>query len=99
MYRRLDAASHLLILCSDGLTDLCHGQSPQEMARDWAHALDAGAPRVAKAAATPDSVDNLAVKLLRHVLGGEDTKKVSQALMLDSDVPWLDDTTCIVQTL
>lgn len=42
---------------------------------------------------------NLALKLLRHSIGGEDTKSVSKVLTLDMDTPWIDDTTIVIQTL
>jgi len=42
---------------------------------------------------------NLALRLLRHSIGGEDTKSVSKVLTLDMNIPWIDDTTIVVQTL
>jgi pyruvate dehydrogenase phosphatase len=43
--------------------------------------------------------ENLALRLLRDALGGEDTVQVSQMLTLDMDDPWMDDTTVVVQVL
>ena len=42
---------------------------------------------------------NLALKLLRHSIGGEDVKSVSRVLTLDMNTPWIDDTTIVIQTL
>ena len=42
---------------------------------------------------------NLALKLLRHSIGGEDAKSVSRVLTLDMNTPWIDDTTIVIQTL
>jgi pyruvate dehydrogenase phosphatase len=64
------------------------------MAADWACC-------VAEAAAEAPSVkgENLALRLLRHALGGEDLMSISQMVTLDMDTPWMDDTTIIVQAL
>jgi len=79
-----------LIMCSDGLADLYSSQnlSERQMIEDWARAV------------TAEELDscNLAVKLLRHALGG-DAKSVSRVMTLDMDSPWIDDTTILVQTL
>ena len=42
---------------------------------------------------------NLALRLLRHSIGGEDVKSVSKVLTLDMNTPWIDDTTIVIQTL
>lgn len=42
---------------------------------------------------------NLALKLLRHSIGGDDAKSVSRVLTLDMNTPWIDDTTIVIQTL
>lgn len=42
---------------------------------------------------------NMALRLLRESLGGEDRAAVSRVLTLDMDIAWIDDTTIVVQTL
>ena len=42
---------------------------------------------------------NLALRLLRQALGGDDDFSVSRALTLDMNIAWLDDTAIVVQTL
>jgi pyruvate dehydrogenase phosphatase len=42
---------------------------------------------------------NMALRLLRHALGGDDRVRVSRVLTLDMEAAWVDDTTIIVQTL
>ena len=43
--------------------------------------------------------DNLALRLLRRALGGEDLLSISQMITLEMESPWMDDTTIIVQAL
>lgn len=47
----------------------------------------------------PRGKGNLALRLLREVLGGDDSTKLSQVLTLDMNESWIDDTTITVQTL
>jgi pyruvate dehydrogenase phosphatase len=82
-----------LVLCSDGLTELCAGQARQEMAEEWAGVLWTALQGKGGLAR------NLALALLRHVLGGDNTVTVSQFLTLDEECPWIDDTSCVVQIL
>ncbi|KAG7086404.1 hypothetical protein E1B28_002359 [Marasmius oreades] len=42
---------------------------------------------------------NMALRLLRRALGGEDKLRVSKVLTLDMDDAWIDDTAIVVQTL
>ncbi|ESK85253.1 mitochondrial type 2c protein phosphatase involved in regulation of pyruvate dehydrogenase activity [Moniliophthora roreri MCA 2997] len=42
---------------------------------------------------------NMALRLLRRALGGEDRLSVSKVLTLDMDAAWIDDTAIVVQTL
>lgn len=49
--------------------------------------------------ATRSATDNMALRLLRRMLGGEDRYSVSRVLTLDMDEAWIDDTAIIVQTL
>ena len=46
-----------------------------------------------------DKKNNMALKLLREALGGEDRDKVSTVLTLDMDEAWIDDTSIVVQTI
>ncbi|KAF8647864.1 hypothetical protein AX16_006498 [Volvariella volvacea WC 439] len=43
--------------------------------------------------------NNLALRLLRRALGGEDRESVSRVLTLDMDQAWIDDTSIVVQML
>lgn len=99
-HRRLDATSpkhRFLILCSDGFTDLCTGEGQKRVIESWARNmvtkphLDVGI----NAAKT----DNMALRLLRRALGGDDRDSVSRVLTLDMEVAWIDDTSIVVQTL
>jgi pyruvate dehydrogenase phosphatase len=87
-----------LVLCTDGLTDVSGGGDPLQAAEDWAIFLGREA-RTTKVAESGRVVDNLAVELLYQVLGGEDAKRVSRALTLEMDQPWLDDITIAVASL
>ncbi|KAJ3879927.1 phosphatase 2C-like domain-containing protein [Lentinula edodes] len=42
---------------------------------------------------------NMALRLLRRALGGDDQASVSRVLTLDMDIAWIDDTSIVVQTL
>ncbi|KAH9034047.1 protein serine/threonine phosphatase 2C [Lactarius deliciosus] len=79
-----------LVLATDGLSELYDGTTRAEMAADWARC-------VAEAASSKG--ENLALRLLRRALGGEDLMSISQMVTLDMDTPWMDDTTIIVQAL
>jgi pyruvate dehydrogenase phosphatase len=92
IHRRLGPRS-FLILATDGLSELCDVDSVgrADVVADWARC-------VAEAAEVPGK-DNLALRLLRHALGGDDLVYISQLITLDMDTPWMDDTTIIVQAL
>ncbi|KAI9433847.1 protein serine/threonine phosphatase 2C [Lactarius indigo] len=70
--------------------ELYDGTARAEMAADWARCISEAAS--AKG-------ENLALRLLRRALGGEDLMSISQMVTLDMDTPWMDDTTIIVQAL
>jgi len=103
-HRRLDplppntnvhtAPSRLLLLSSDGLTDLCQGPGQQRIISTWAQNLhrniDVG-PWVRSG--------NMALQLLWQALGGVDSESVSRVLTLDMDSSWIDDTAIVVQVL
>lgn len=94
------AARSFLILATDGLSELYDGTSRAEMAADWARCV-AEAAAATGTPETPPSAkgENLALRLLRRALGGEDLMSISQMVTLDMDTPWMDDTTIIVQAL
>ncbi|KAF9009558.1 phosphatase 2C-like domain-containing protein [Cyathus striatus] len=101
IHRRLDEGElstlhpRYLILVSDGFTDLCEDEGQGTIVESWASAsYSFDLPD------TPNgSKDNLALRLLRRALGGDDLFTVSRALTLDMDTAWLDDTSIVVQTL
>jgi pyruvate dehydrogenase phosphatase len=105
-HRRLDQFPHLsrrnvhppryLILSSDGFTDLCIGKGEQRVIMNWAENT---APRTPTDSDFTRKTNNMALRLLRHVLGGDDCLSISRVLTLDMDVAWIDDTAIIVQTL
>lgn len=64
--------------------------SDEAMIEDWARVVIEGSK-------IPEA--NLAIRLLRHAIGGDDVKSVSRVITLDMDIPWIDDTTVLVQTL
>ncbi|KAF8891655.1 phosphatase 2C-like domain-containing protein [Infundibulicybe gibba] len=84
-----------LIMCSDGLIDLCNDDDDDEgpdirrMATGWVRAVRAYA-------ATPGPEDNRALALLRHTLGGDDVERVSRMMTVEIDMRWMDDTTILV---
>jgi pyruvate dehydrogenase phosphatase len=91
VHRRLVPRS-FLVLATDGLSELYDGAAGRaDMAAGWAHCI-------AEAGRAPGK-ENLALRLLRHALGGEDLMSISQMITLDMDTPWMDDTTIIVQAL
>ncbi|KAI0356170.1 protein serine/threonine phosphatase 2C [Trametes cingulata] len=90
------ASPRILILCSDGLSDLYDGYSFQDMAEEWVQVV--GQKFDAMAGPHGDRT-NLALSLLREAIGGSDTQLVSRNLTVEMDERWMDDTTIIVQRL
>jgi pyruvate dehydrogenase phosphatase len=90
VHHRLGPRS-FLVLATDGLSELFDGAGRADMVAEWAHC-------VAEAAKDGEH-ENLALRLLRYALGGEDLVSISQMITLDMDTPWMDDTTIIVQAL
>ncbi|PPQ82353.1 hypothetical protein CVT25_008314 [Psilocybe cyanescens] len=89
-----------LILASDGFTDLCSGEGQKRIIESWARSMVANNPPETVTDAVPGSrQDNMALRLLRRAVGGEDRFGVSRVLTLDMDVAWIDDTSIVVQTL
>ncbi|KAI0769315.1 protein serine/threonine phosphatase 2C [Trametes elegans] len=86
----------VLILCSDGLSDLYDGYSHQEMAAEWVQAVG----QELDAPARPGSGrPHLALALLREAIGGSDTQLVSRNLTVEMEERWMDDTTIVIQRL
>ena len=91
VHRRLGPRS-FLVLATDGLSELYEGPGGRaDMVADWARCI-------AEAGRAPGK-ENLALRLLRLALGGDDLTSISQMITLDMDTPWMDDTTIIVQAL
>jgi pyruvate dehydrogenase phosphatase len=89
-----------LILASDGFADLCEGEGQQRIVESWARGMVARNPPESVTDSEPGSrQDNMALRLLRRAVGGEDRFGVSRVLTLDMDVAWIDDTSLVVQTL
>src|ERR1700722_2124902 len=88
--------ARFLILSSDGFTDLCARSGQQRIVTNWADDLISTPPSEAD---FTRKTNNMALRLLRQVLGGEDCFSVSRVLPLAMDVAWIDDTAIVVQTL
>jgi pyruvate dehydrogenase phosphatase len=90
-----------LILCSDGFTDLCQDRGHDRVISNWASGMVAKNNKSGKEVEEEEgeNSDNMALRLLREALGGDDKMRVSAILTLDMDEPWVDDTALIVQTL
>ncbi|KAJ6500713.1 phosphatase 2C-like domain-containing protein [Mycena sanguinolenta] len=83
---------YYLVLASDGFTELCRASGREHVLTAWAEREAKRPPHVA-------AEGNLASRLLRQAIGGEDRAGVSCMLTLDMDGPWVDDTAIVVQTL
>ena len=88
------ALSRLLILSSDGLTDLCQGPGQQRVIGTWARNLQRNVGE-----GTGVTSGNMALRLLWQALGAEDNDSVSRVLTLDMNTSWIDDTAIVVQVL
>ena len=87
-----------LILCSDGLTDMYDGYTPQEMADEWTQVIgQALGSNTGPNSGRPKT--HLALSLLREAIGGSDTQLVSRCLTVEMEERWMDDTTILVQRL
>ncbi|KAF9533622.1 phosphatase 2C-like domain-containing protein [Crepidotus variabilis] len=66
----------------------------------WAYSMSLVHPTECVADAEPWSKrDNMALRLLRRAVGGEDRYGVSKVLTLDMDEAWIDDTSIVVMTI
>ncbi|KAI0291425.1 phosphatase 2C-like domain-containing protein [Russula brevipes] len=95
VHRRLGPRA-FLVLATDGLSELYDGAGRADMVADWARCV---AEAAGAAPGKERERENLALRLLRRALGGEDLVAISQMITLDMDTPWMDDTTIIVQAL
>jgi len=87
-----------LILATDGLSELYQDLEQEDMANEWARCVGTTYCTQARLVGKLRT-DNLALRLLRHALGDEDTLRVSQMLTLNMSTTWMDHTTIIVQVL
>jgi pyruvate dehydrogenase phosphatase len=88
-----------LILSSDGFADICGGEEEQRgILQNWARKTIEDEVNGTVYGAT-EKRDNMALRLLREALGGDNRYKVSRVLTLDMDVAWIDDTSIVVQTM
>ncbi|KAG0703228.1 phosphatase 2C-like domain-containing protein [Suillus ampliporus] len=87
----------LLILSSDGLQDLYDSHdvqlSDQEMADRWVGLVGHNM----RSTKSVDLQSNLALRLLRDAVGGNNTELVSRNLTLEMEDKWMDDVTILVQ--
>jgi pyruvate dehydrogenase phosphatase len=89
-----------LILASDGFSDLCESEGQTRIIENWANSMISRHPPESVTDAKPWSQqDNMALRLLRRIVGGEDRFGVSRVLTLDMEGAWIDDTSIVVQTL
>ncbi|KAF9551260.1 protein serine/threonine phosphatase 2C, partial [Agrocybe pediades] len=94
------AKNMFLILASDGFADLCDGEGQKRIIESWARSMVMRNPLESVTDSEPGSrQDNMALRLLRRAIGGEDRFGVSRVLTLDMDVAWIDDTSIVVQTI
>lgn len=77
-----------VLLCSDGLRDLWDYEMKRNAEKDWVDAL-----------CGPHGDENLALRVLRLGLGGEDAEKCSMLMGLQLEEKWMDDVTIVVVAL
>ena len=85
-----------LILATDGLRELYDGLEREEAAQQW---VDAAGAAFGDAKSPNANLDNMALRVLRAALGGDDLEAVSQMMTLEMESPWMDDTTIVVHVL
>jgi pyruvate dehydrogenase phosphatase len=87
----------ILILSSDGLQDLYDSRdvqmSDQEMADRWVRLIG----RRMRPTKDVELQSNLALRLLRDAVGGNNIELVSRNLTLEMEDKWMDDVTILVQ--
>ena len=95
-----NALPRFLILASDGFLDLCESEGQKRIIESWANSMVSRNPPESVTDAKPWSQqDNMALRLLRRIVGGDDRFGVSRVLTLEMDGAWIDDTSIVVQTL
>lgn len=84
-------------MSSDGLPDLYDSRdvqmSDQEMADRWVRVIG----RRMRSTKDVDLQSNLALRLLRDAVGGNNIELVSRNLTLEMEDKWMDDVTILVQ--
>lgn len=88
-----------LITCSDGLVDLNaddQHSSIESVADRWVQVMGR---QIDKERAGRCSRVNLAFKLLRDAIGGDDNQLSSRTMTVEMEEKWIDDTTIIIQRL
>ena len=90
-----------LILASDGFSALCDGVRQQRVIESWARSMVSKNPPETVTDSVPGSrADNMALRLLRLALGGDDRFGVSRLLTLDlPNDSWIDDTSIVIRTI
>ncbi|KAH7908418.1 phosphatase 2C-like domain-containing protein [Hygrophoropsis aurantiaca] len=88
-----------LMLCSDGLPDLYDGidihLDDQQMVDRWVQIVGRSlSSRVEKDGVVPA---NLALRLLRDAIGGDNVELVSRNVTLEMEDKWMDDVTILIQ--
>jgi pyruvate dehydrogenase phosphatase len=85
-----------LIMCSDGLLDLYRSRhsSVAEKAGTWVDVVGGTMMETREI-----GKENLALRLLRHALGGEQRQLVSRMITVEMTDRWMDDTTILVLPL
>ncbi|KAI5120928.1 hypothetical protein M0805_002908 [Coniferiporia weirii] len=89
------APNQFLILCTDGLQELFDDVPVEKQSQHYVDAVML--PGDERATFKVD--DNLALRILKRALGGDDTNAVSQMIAVQSEQAWLDDITIVVQIL
>ncbi|KAF9562787.1 protein serine/threonine phosphatase 2C [Agrocybe pediades] len=87
----LGSEKTVMVMCSDGLVDLSDDRLKlhEVLSKAW----------VKLVGEHYGDGQNLALRLLRDALGGEDSEKVSRMITVEMGFRWMDDTTILVQRL
>jgi pyruvate dehydrogenase phosphatase len=89
---KVDMEEAYLIMCSDGLLDLYkESKDLPKLTEKWFRIIDEVSPQIGNT--------NLAVRLLRDGMGGNDNERVSRLITVEMEHKWMDDTSIIVQRL
>ena len=97
-YRRRKGATDLfLITCSDGLIDLTADTPNYPVERQAHRWVQVVGREIDKEQVSRGARGNLALKLLRDAIGGDDLHLASRTLTVEMEEKWMDDTTIVVQ--